>query len=52
MFTNAKLAVSFAAAILALVGLFAVAAIVMNVSAESRGMARSAPDLVCTRFLC
>ena len=52
MFANSKIAVSFAAAILAFVGLFAVAAIVMNVKAESRGMARSAPDLVCTRFLC
>jgi hypothetical protein len=53
MLTNAKIAVSFATTILfALVGLFAVAAIVMNVSAESRGIARSAPDLVCARFLC
>jgi hypothetical protein len=24
----------------------------MNISAESRGIARNAPDLVCTRFLC
>jgi hypothetical protein len=52
MFTNAKIAASFATAVLALVGLFVVAAVVMNVTAESRGMARSAPDLVCTRFLC
>jgi hypothetical protein len=52
MFANTKIALSFAAAFLALIGLFAIAAVVMNVSAESKGIARSAPDLVCTRFLC
>jgi hypothetical protein len=52
MFTNAKITVSFANAVFVLVGLFVIAAVVMNVSAESRGIARNAPDLVCTRFLC
>jgi hypothetical protein len=52
MFANSKIALSFATAILTLIGLVAIAAVVMNISAESRGIARSAPDLVCTRFLC
>jgi hypothetical protein len=52
MFTNTKIALSFATAILTLVSLFAVAAVVTNIGAESRGAARSTPDLVCTRFLC
>jgi hypothetical protein len=52
MFTNTKIALSFAAAVLTLIGLFAIAAVVMNMSAESRAIARGAPDLVCTRFLC
>jgi hypothetical protein len=52
MFTNTKIGLSFAAALLALIGLFAIAAVVMNFSAESKGIARGAPDLVCTRFLC
>jgi hypothetical protein len=52
MFANSKIVLSFATAILTLIGLFAIAAVVMNISAESRGIARSAPDLVCTRFLC
>jgi hypothetical protein len=52
MFTNTKIALSFGTAVLTLIGLFAIAAVVMNVSAESRGIASTAPDLVCTRFLC
>jgi hypothetical protein len=52
MFTNTRIALSFATAILTLIGLFVIAAAVMNISAESRGITRNAPDLVCTRFLC
>jgi hypothetical protein len=52
MFTNTKIALSFATAFLTLIGLLAIATVVMNISAESRGITRSAPDLVCTRFLC
>jgi hypothetical protein len=52
MFANTKIALSFATAVLTLIGLFVIAAVVMNISAESRGIARNAPDLVCTRFLC
>jgi uncharacterized protein YqfA (UPF0365 family) len=52
MFTNTKMALSFATAILTLIVLFSIAAVVMNISAKSTGIARSAPDLVCTRFLC
>jgi hypothetical protein len=52
MFTNTKIAISFATAILTLIGLFAIAAVVMNISAESRGIAHNAPDLVCARFIC
>jgi hypothetical protein len=52
MFANSKIALSFATAVLTLIGLFAIAAIVMNISAESSGISPSAPDLVCTRFLC
>jgi hypothetical protein len=52
MFTN-MIALSFATAILTLVGLFAIAAVVMNNSAESRGIAPSAPvSSVCTVHLC
>jgi hypothetical protein len=52
MFANSKIALSLATAILALISLFAMAAVVMNINAESRDIARNAPDLVCTRFLC
>jgi hypothetical protein len=52
MFTNTKIALSFTTAVLTLIGLFAMAAVVMNISAESRGIARNAPDLVCTRLFC
>jgi hypothetical protein len=52
MFTNTKIALSFATAVLTLIGLFVIAAVVMNISAESRGIARNTQDLVCTRFLC
>jgi hypothetical protein len=53
MFTNTKIALSFATAILTLIGLFAISTVVMNIGAESRGDARSAPvGAVCTRFLC
>jgi hypothetical protein len=47
MFTNTKTALSFGTAILTLIGLFAVAAVVMNISAQSRSIARNAAvDLV------
>jgi hypothetical protein len=52
MFTNRKIALSCATAILTLIGLFAISAAVMNLSVESRVVASNAPDLVCTRFLC
>jgi len=52
MFTNRKIALSCATAILTLIGLFAISAAVMDISVESRVVASSAPDLVCSRFLC
>jgi hypothetical protein len=42
MFTNTKIALSFRTAILTLIGLFAIAAVAMNIGAQSRGIARNA----------